>query len=140
MQKINKNINLDTVLKTLLEAGFDPTDIHNSANRIKTEIMQEKAEAERKAKEAAAQKEKTAVARDRAAIAFADYLLALGAEEAMGISKEEATKLAKATFNDMEAEVLHALNIMKKSRVAKNVDSDFDQAIAKFLKEIGVLN
>ena len=117
MQKIDKNINLDTVLKALLEAGFDPTDIHNSANRIKTEIMQEKTEAERKAKEAAAQKEKIAVARDRAAAAFADYLLTLGAEEAMGISKEEAIKLAKDIFNDMEAEVSHALNVIKKFNI-----------------------
>lgn len=140
MQKIDKNTNLDTVLKALLEAGFEPTDIHNSASKVKTELMQEKAEAERKAKEAAAQKEKIAVARDRAATAFADYLLTLGVEEAMGVSKEEAVKLAKDTFNDMEAEVQRTLNIMKRHRVAQDVDSDFDRAIAKFLKDIGVLN
>ncbi len=140
MQKIDKNTNLDTVLKALLEAGFEPADIHNSASKVKTELMQEKAEAERKAKEAAAQKEKIAVARDRAATAFADYLLTLGVEEAMGVSKEEATQLAKDTFNDMEAEVQRTLNIMKRRRVAQDVDSDLDQAIAKFLKDIGVLN
>ena len=140
MQKIDKNTNLDTVLKALLEAGFEPTDIHNSASKVKTELMQEKAEAERKAKEAAAQKEKIAIARDRAATAFADYLLALGAEEVMGVSKEEAIEIAKDTFNDMEAEIQRALYIMKKQRMVQDVDSDLDQAIAKFLKDIRVLN
>ena len=140
MQKIDKNINLDMVLKTLLEAGFEPADIHNLASKAKTELMQEKAEIERKVKEAAAQEEKIAVARDRAATTFADYLLTLGVEEAMGVSKEEAIQLAKDTFNDMEAEVQRTLNMMKRCRVAQDVDSDFDQAIAKFLKDIGALN
>ena len=140
MQKIDKNTNLDTVLKALLEAGFEPADIHNSASKVKTELMQKKAEAERKVKEAAAQKEKIAVARDRAATAFADYLLALGAEEVMGVSKEEAIEIAKDTFNDMEAEIQRALYIMKKQRMVQDVDSDLDQAIAKFLKDIRVLN
>ena len=99
-----------------------------------------KAERERKRLEAEAAQLKISAARDRAAIAFADYLLTLGVEEVMGVSKEEAVELAKNTFNDMEAEVQRTLNMMKRCRVAQDVDSDFDQAIAKFLKDIGALN
>lgn len=131
---------IDVLMKELIAAGYQTSDIITAAENADKTIAAEKAEAERKAKEAAAEKEKIAVARDRAATAFADYLLTLGVEEAMGVSKEEAIQLAKDTFNGMEADVQHTLNIMKRHRVVQDVDSDFDQAIAKFLKDIGVSN
>ena len=122
---------IDTLMKELIAAGYKTSDITAAA---------EKAERERKRLEAEAAQLKISAARDRAAIAFADYLLTLGVEEVMGVSKEEAVELAKNTFNDMEAEVQRTLNMMKRCRVAQDVDSDFDQAIAKFLKDIGALN
>ena len=135
------NKSIDALMKELLNAGYNATDIAKATAKADAALALEKAEQEKKQREAAAAQEKIKVARDRAATAFADYLLALGVEEALGVSKDEAVAMAHETFEDLEDGVQHTLSLMASKRrvMQADVDSDLDEQIEKFLRSIGVI-
>ena len=135
------NKSIDALMKELLNAGYNATDIAKATAKADAALALEKAEQEKKQREAAAAQEKVKVARDRAATAFADYLLALGVEEALGVSKDEAVTMAHETFEDLEDGVKQTLSLMASKRrvMQADVDSDLDEQIEKFLRSIGVI-
>ena len=131
---------IDALMKELINGGYELKDIVSAVEAADKAIAAEKAEVEKKKKEAEAAQLKISAARDRAATAFADYLLTLGVEEALGVTKDEAIKMAHETFEDLEEYVQQSLSSMSKRRTLKtDVDSDLDAEIAKFLKGLGVI-
>ena len=133
---------IDALMKELIVAGYKTSDITAAAEKADETIAAEKAERERKRLEAEAAQLKISAARDLAASAFASYLFALGVEEALGVSKDEAVKMAHEVFEELEANVQQTLSLMSKRRTLKmnaDIDSDFDAEIAKFLKSIRVI-
>lgn len=128
---------IDALMKELINGGYELEDIVSAVEAADKAIAAEKAEAEKKQREAAAAQAKVVAARERAAAAYSDYLIALGVEEALGITKEESVELAKETFTDLEEGVLETLAIVKGKRAMKT--RELDPEITKFLKGIGVI-
>lgn len=128
---------IDTLMKELIAAGYKTSDITAAAEKADETIAAEKAERERKRLEAEAAQQKINAARDRAAAAYSDYLIALGVEEALGITKEESIELAKETFAVLEEGVLETLAIVREKRAMKT--RELDPEITRFLKGLGVI-